>query len=64
LVDKRNGLHPSLGHVSRSTMFDVLGYVDKEAEKWYASWKQHDSNNITTKDTIQSVDIYNGLFDI
>lgn len=71
MVDKHHGhnpwyhgYHPRQGHTTKSTLYDILGYVDKDAEKWYASWKQHDSNNITTKDTIQSIDIYDGLFDV
>jgi hypothetical protein len=63
LVDKRRGIHPRLGHTSKSTLYDVLGYVDKEAEKWYASWKIADGK-ATVKNSIQNVDIYNGLYDI
>jgi hypothetical protein len=37
LSDKRAGRHPKVGYVSKSTLYDVLGYVDKDAEKWYAS---------------------------
>lgn len=63
LVDKRTGLHPRLGHANKSTLYDVLGYVDKDAEKWYASWKKVDGT-ATVDDNIQNVDIYNGLYDI
>ena len=70
LVDKhsgdspeRHGYHSRLGHSSKSTLYDVLGYVDKDAEKWYASWKI--SNNKSAVGTsLQSVDIYNKLYDI
>jgi hypothetical protein len=58
------GYHPRLGHTSKSTLYDVLGYVDKEAEKWYSSWKKDkESNKLIVQDNIQNVDIYNGLFD-
>lgn len=63
LVDKRQGTHPRLGHRSKSTLYDVLGYIDKDAEKWYASWvKENGAARI--KESIQNVDIYNGLYDI
>lgn len=57
LDDKRRGYHPTLGHKSKSTLYDVLGYVDKEAEKYYASWKKENDKAIT-QNTIQNVDIY------
>lgn len=57
------GYHPRLGHTSKSTLYDVLGYVDKDAEKWYASWKSENGRAVV-RDSIQNVDIYNGLFDI
>ena len=63
LHDSRLGLHPGLGHTSKSYLYDVLGYVDKETEKWYASWKI-ENGNAKVKDSIQNVDIYNGLYDI
>ena len=63
LIDKRIGYHPRLGYSSRSTLYDVLGYVDKDAEKWYASWINK-NNQATVQDTIQNVDIYDGLYDI
>jgi hypothetical protein len=70
LTDKRVGYHPRLGHTSKSMLYDNLGYIDKEAEKWYSSWKiEKDKNKIRNdeakiRDNIQNVDIYNGLFDI
>ena len=63
LVDKRTGYHPRLGHTSKSTLFDVLGYVDREAEKWYSSWTIKDGK-ASIQDSVQSVDIYDGLYDI
>ena len=68
IIDKRKGLNPRLGHNNKSFLFDVLGYVDKDAEKWYASWMQKEEKNgkviTVVKDSIQNVDIYNGLYDI
>ena len=63
LVDKRRGYHPRLGHTSKSALYDVLGYIDKDAEKWYASWTERDGK-ATVNDSIQNVDIYNGLYDL
>jgi hypothetical protein len=75
LEDKRQGYHRRLGHISKSTLFDITGYIDKDAEKWYASWtldkeefgadgKLKGKLRSKTKDSIQNVDIYNGLFDL
>ena len=63
LVDKHLGYHPRLGYTSRSALYDVIGYVDKEAEKWYASWINK-NNQADIVDNIQNVDIYNGLYDV
>lgn len=63
LIDKRDGLHTMSGHNQKSTLYDILGYVDKDAEKWYASWKLSD-HKATQKNNIGNVDIYNGLYDI
>ena len=63
LTDTRRGYHANLGHTSKSTLYDVLGYIDKEAEKWYASWKK-ENNKATVQDSIQNVDIYDGLYDV
>jgi hypothetical protein len=63
LVDQRKGYQPRLGHVSKSTLYDTLGYVDKEAEKWYASWKI-ENNTAKMRNNIQNIDIYDGLYDI
>ena len=57
LLDKRNGYHKRLGHASKSTVYDILGYVDKNAERWYASWINK-NNEASIQDTIQNVDIY------
>ena len=66
LVDNRTGIHPRAGHTTRSTLYDVLGYVDKDTEKWYSSWQIETKNGkdvATVKNNIQNVDIYNGLYD-
>lgn len=57
LQDTRRGYHKRLGHTSKSTLYDILGYVDKDAEKWYASWVNK-NNEADIQDTIQNVDIY------
>ena len=65
LIDHRRGLQPRNGHKSKSTLYDILGYVDKDAEKWFSSWELNkDNGKATIKDTLQNVDIYNGLYDI
>lgn len=57
LNDKRHGYYPTLGHTSKSTLYDILGYIDREAEKYYASWKIV-GDKAEIQDTIQNVDIY------
>lgn len=57
------GYHRTLGHTSKSTLFDILGYVDKDVEKWYASWRNVEGKAIIGT-SLQSVDIYDGLYDI
>ena len=63
LKDRHQGYHRRLGHTSKSTLFDVLGYADKDVEKWYASWKK-DQNKAVVGTSLQNVDIYDGLYDI
>jgi hypothetical protein len=66
LVDSRQGYHKTLGHDSKSTLYDVIGYIDKDAEKWYSSWT-HDGDKAHKEgrkakakihNNIQNVDIY------
>ena len=68
LKDMRNGYHRQLGHTSKSMLFDILGYVDKDTEKTYASYvkklDKHGKLTAQVENTIQNVDIYNGLYDI
>ena len=63
LVDNRHGYHHRLGYTSNSNVYDILGFVDRDTEKYYASWTKED-NTAKVQDTIQNVDIYNGLYDI
>lgn len=62
---KKPGQHPKFGHTSSSLLFDVLGFVDRDAETCYASWEilvdKEDKDAVpalAVKDSIQSVDIY------
>jgi hypothetical protein len=63
LKDLRQGYHPKLGHTTKSSLFDVLGYVDRDAEKLYVSWLV-ENGKAKARDNIQSIDIYNGLYDL
>ena len=63
LIDKQQGYHYRLGHNRKSTLYDTLGYIDRDAEKWYASWK-NENGKAVMKDSIQSIDIYDGLYDV
>lgn len=58
------GYQPDLGHVSKSMVYDILGYVDKDAEKWYASRKLLKDGKTIVTDTIKNVDIYDALYDV
>jgi hypothetical protein len=65
IKDRHTGYHPRLGHNSKSTQYDILGYVDKDTEKLYASWKlDKDKNKARVATSLQNVDIYDGLYDI
>lgn len=64
LVDARTGYHPRLGHTAKSTLYDVLGYVDRDVEKCYASWYLSKDAASVQNNTLQNVDIYNGLYDL
>ena len=63
LKDARIGYYPRIGHNQKSLLFDTLGYIDRDAEKWYTRWINKDGK-VEALDTISNVDIYNGLFDI
>ena len=65
IKDLRQGYHKSVGQRSKSTTYDLLGYVDRDTEKWYASWGLNENkDDIKVKDTIQFVNIYGKLYDI
>jgi hypothetical protein len=68
VIDKRRGYQTRLGLSTKSSLFDILGYVDKDAEKWYTSWSADKKDIKNTEavllDNIHSVDIYDGLYDI
>jgi hypothetical protein len=50
------------GYVRKSTLYDILGYVDRDAEKLYTSWTTKKGNLV--KNTIGNVDIYNDLYNL
>jgi hypothetical protein len=57
LIDKKQGYQSRLGLTSKSTLYDILGYVDKDAEKWYSSWTI-ENKEAKVKNSISSIDIY------
>lgn len=63
LIDRRNGYYKRLGHTAKSTVYDILGYVDKDAERLYASWKK-ENGEAKVGSSLQNIDIYDGLYDI
>jgi hypothetical protein len=63
LIDRRSGYIHKLGHKNKSTLYDTLGYIDRDAEKFYASWRKT-GNSAEVHDTIQNIDIYDGLYDL
>ena len=65
VIDRRRGYQNRLGLTAKSTLYDVLGYIDKDAEKWYTSWTvDADKDKAKLLDNIHSVDIYDGLYNI
>jgi hypothetical protein len=68
--DNRAGNLKQKGQKNRSEIYDVLGYVDKDAEKLYAAWavepvKKNDgtvTQQIVAKETLENVDIYSSLY--
>jgi hypothetical protein len=60
IVDFYRGVHPKL---RKSAQYDLLGYIDRDVEKQYASWSAI-NNKASIQDTIQNVDIYNGLYNL
>jgi hypothetical protein len=69
VTNKRTGNLKQRGQKSRSEFYDILGYVDKDAEKLYASWKietveknKKVKKQVTAKTTLENVDIYDNLY--
>ena len=69
--NKRTGNLKQTGQGQRSDFYDILGYVDKDAEKLYASWKVETvkkngktKQQVTAKTTLENVDIYSNLYNI
>jgi hypothetical protein len=60
IIDAYRGEHPKL---RKSNQYDILGYIDKDVEKKYASWSVI-NNRVNIQNTIQNVDIYNRLYDL
>ena len=72
-ISKSTGHHPIAGYTKRSLLYDTLGYIDREVEKYYANWSIEELVDKNTgkikvrakiKDNIQNTDIYNGLYDL
>lgn len=71
IINQRRGLHPAVGHNQRGTQFDILGYVDKDAERYYATWERTATETANglfyvkpkIKETLLNIDIYEGLYD-
>ena len=64
----RTGNLKQIGQKMRSEFYDVLGYVDKDAEKLYASWKvetdeKTSRKQVVAKNTLENIDIYSNLYD-
>lgn len=69
LENKRMGNLAQIGQRQRAEFYDILGYVDKDAEKLYASWAVENiekngkvTPQVITKTTLENVDIYSNLY--
>lgn len=67
--NNRAGNLKQIGQKMRSDFYDILGYVDKDAEKLYASWTIETvakngqiKPQVIAKNTLENVDIYNNLY--
>jgi hypothetical protein len=66
LKDCRSGYYRGLGHTTKSMLFDITGYIDRDVENWYSSWTKDTKDNgyaPKIKNSIKNIDIYDGLFD-
>ncbi len=63
LKDKHQGYHPRQGYYSKSTTYDILGYVDRDTENLYTSWKK-EKDKAVVGTNLQTIDIYDGLYNI
>lgn len=65
LVDAHKGYNPKTGLTTKSTLYDILGYIDRDTERSFSSWTvDKDTKRAIVKNSIQNVDIYNGLFEL
>ena len=65
--NERTGNLKQIGQKMRSEFYDVLGYVDKDAEKLYASWEiktneKTGKKQVVAKNTLENIDIYDNLY--
>lgn len=59
LVDRRTGYHKAL---SKSRLYDILGYIDRDTEKLYTGWVKT-ANGPKAEESILSANIYDDLYD-
>jgi hypothetical protein len=67
LEDLRSGNLKQRGQCMQANFYDILGYVDKDAEKLYTSWtvttnQKTKKPQVTAKTTLENVDIYSNLY--
>lgn len=70
LTNQHIGQHSVQGHSRMDNQYDILGYVDRTAERLYASWHMASTPLLTGKerieakihDTIETVDIYDNRY--
>ena len=72
VTSKRKGNLCQMGQKMRSDFYDVLGFVDKDAERLYTSWTTEETDRldkngkpkyqVIIKNTLENVDIYSNLY--
>ena len=67
--NKRTGNLKQRSQKLQSECYDILGYVDKDAEKLYASWtveinERTKKPQVVAKTTLENVDIYADLYNV